>query len=484
MSTIPAGWVESPEKTESSQQVEEMFPSLQLVRLSRSVRIFSRLLFVMLCFAFIAMIFAPWQQTVTGSGDVVAYNPMDRRQIVEAPVKGRIIRYGEGIQENSFVKQGQFILQLQDIGPNLTARLESQLLQSERNVQAARDHVDASVRQLELTRTIVENYDSQVNAFESVRTETVAAADEYIRMAESKVVAERTTLAAAEATLRQAEADYLRQKELYEEGLASQLKMQLAEQKFRQAEAKVEQAKSYVDAAMSEVVAKRRERDAKEREAQAKIDSASAMLRKARSDIAKSESEVAKANSELSKAEKELLDSQVKLSRQRSQKVTAPRDGYIVRLVANEGSGVIKEGQALFEIVPQAEKLAAQIWVDGNDVPLLSEGRHVRLQFEGWPAVQFSGWPSVAVGTFGGKIALIDSTDTIDGKFRVLVVPDDHDPPWPSHPYLRQGVRTNAWILLNQVRLGYEVWRRMNGFPPSLKSKGSKQDSKALKIKV
>lgn len=166
----------------------------------------------------------------------------------------------------------------------------------------------------------------------------------------------------------------------------------------------------------------------------------------------------------------------------------APRDGYIVRLVANEGSGVIKEGQALFEIVPEPKSWQAQIWVDGNDVPLLSEGRLVRLQFEGWPAVQFSGWPSVAVGTFGGKIALIDSTDTMDGKFRVVVLPDENEPPWPEYPYLRQGVRTNAWILLDQVRLGYEIWRRMNGFPPSLKSKQGQQegksDSKAPKIKI
>ncbi|TWU21975.1 HlyD family secretion protein [Bythopirellula polymerisocia] len=487
MSNAPTGLIGSQDNADTFDNAEDMFPTTQLVRLSRSIRILSKVLLVLLCLALLAMIFAPWQQTITGSGDVVAYDPMDRRQTVEAPVKGKIIRFGEGIQENAFVKEGEVILELQDIDPNLTTRLESQLLQSQRNVEAAQEHVEASKRQLEFTRTIVDSYVSQVAAFESVRTETVGAAEQYISMAESKVAAEKNNLIAAEAALRQSKADYSRQKELHEEGLASQLKMQLAEQKFHQAEAKVDQAKSYVEAALSEVAAKRRERDAKEREAQAKIDSANAVLRKARGDIAKGESDVAKSNSEISKAEKELADSQIKLSRQRSQLVRAPRDGYIVRLVANQGSGLIKEGQALFEIVPQAEKLAAQIWVDGNDVPLLSEGRHVRLQFEGWPAVQFSGWPSVAVGTFGGKIALIDSTDSQNGKFRVLVLPDENEPPWPEYPYLRQGVRTNAWVLLDQVRLGYEVWRRMNGFPPSLKSMDSKQegkDSKTPKIKI
>jgi hypothetical protein len=91
---------------------------------------------------------------------------------------------------------------------------------------------------------------------------------------------------------------------------------------------------------------------------------------------------------------------------------------------------------------------------------------HVRLQFEGWPAVQFTGWPSVAVGTFGGVVTLIDATDDGQGKFRIVVTPDPRDEPWPSGRYLRQGVRANGWVLLGQVTLGYELWRRFNGFPP------------------
>jgi hypothetical protein len=91
----------------------------------------------------------------------------------------------------------------------------------------------------------------------------------------------------------------------------------------------------------------------------------------------------------------------------------------------------------------------------------------VRLQFEGWPAVQFTGWPSVAVGTFGGEVALIDATDDGTGRFRILVKPDAADA-WPRGVYLRQGVRVNGWVLLNQVKLGYELWRRFNGFPPTV----------------
>jgi hypothetical protein len=43
-------------------------------------------------------------------------------------------------------------------------------------------------------------------------------------------------------------------------------------------------------------------------------------------------------------------------------------------------------------------------------------------------------------------------------------------------------VRVKAWVLLNQVSLGYEFWRRLNGFPPVI-SKGEPQD-KGAKIKL
>jgi hypothetical protein len=29
-------------------------------------------------------------------------------------------------------------------------------------------------------------------------------------------------------------------------------------------------------------------------------------------------------------------------------------------------------------------------------------------------------------------------------------------------------VRAHAWVQLGRVRLGYELWRQLNGFPPSL----------------
>jgi multidrug efflux pump subunit AcrA (membrane-fusion protein) len=158
---------------------------------------------------------------------------------------------------------------------------------------------------------------------------------------------------------------------------------------------------------------------------------------------------------------------QSKLTRQQSQLVLSPTDGTIVRLLVGTSSVVVNQGQVVAIFVPKSNQLSAQIFIRGNDLPLVYEGRKVRLQFEGWPAIQFSGWPSVAVGTFGGVVSLVDQTATPEGLFRVIVLPEKGEK-WPESRFIRQGTRVNSWILLNKVSLGYELWRQFNGFPPSL----------------
>jgi hypothetical protein len=74
------------------------------------------------------------------------------------------------------------------------------------------------------------------------------------------------------------------------------------------------------------------------------------------------------------------------------------------------------------------------------------------------------GWPSVAIGTFGGKVRVVDPADDGLGRFRIIVE-QDKNPPWPDARYLRQGVRVVGWVLLDEVSLGWELWRRFNGFP-------------------
>ncbi|MCI5064347.1 HlyD family efflux transporter periplasmic adaptor subunit [bacterium] len=194
--------------------------------------------------------------------------------------------------------------------------------------------------------------------------------------------------------------------------------------------------------------------------------------------------EVAKYRSETSAAEAKLAEMEVKLSRQQSQVIQADQDSIVMRILRPQGGVMVSTGEQLAVLVPDAEDRVVELLIVGNDLPLITPGRKVRLQFEGWPAVQFSGWPSVAIGTFGGVVRYVDQADNGDGNYRVLIFPDPEDQPWPSGHYLRRGVRVVGWILLDEVSLGWEVWRRLNGFPVTVGSGKDSENGSGSFIKV
>ena len=460
------------------------FPALRLARSSRIARRIANWLVAALAAAVVGMVFLPWQQSIRGDGAVVAFDPVNRPQAVQAPVKGVIAEIGEGIYENARVEKGQFVYRITDQDPQYLQRIRSQIENTQVQLDAAEQRFQSGSEQLKANRGAVEAKRGELASIRAAQAEALAAATAYIQMAENKLAAEQAGLTAAEDTVWQADLDFKRKKELSDKGLETGLKFQEADLKLRQAKAKQRMAEQYVRAAASEVEAKKNERESKNQEWQGKVMKAESELEKGQSEVAKAQIEVAKTREDISKIKNELAKLETQLARQETQEVVAPRAGYIMRLVAYQRSAIVKEGDPLFTIVPETDKPAVQVWVNGNDAPLISPGRHVRLQFEGWPAAQFSGWPSVAIGTFGGRVALVDPTDDGAGKFRVVVVQDDADAPWPDFPYLRQGVRVHGWVLLDQVPLGYEVWRRMNGFPPSLKSKEDMEKAKVPKVKI
>jgi hypothetical protein len=161
----------------------------------------------------------------------------------------------------------------------------------------------------------------------------------------------------------------------------------------------------------------------------------------------------------------------------------------------NQGGLYVKEGDELCTIVPDTNDRVAELFLDGVDAPIVlayadreQQMPHVRLQFEGWPAVQFSGWPEMAIGTFGGKVRQVDAASGLAGQCRIMVEPDHvmQGDEWPDPEFLRQGNQVIGWVFLNRVSLGFEIWRRLNGFPPVLAPAPKAKDDapKPPKIKV
>ena len=154
------------------------------------------------------------------------------------------------------------------------------------------------------------------------------------------------------------------------------------------------------------------------------------------------------------------------LSRQATMTKTAPVDGTILRLFNGGGSTFVKAGDVLAQFIPKNAERTVRVIISGLDAPLVKPGAKARLQFEGWPVFQFSGWPGTAVGTFGGGVTYVEPVADATGAFQVWIKPDESEMPWPEENIARLGSRVKAWILLEEVRLGYELWRQLNNFPP------------------
>jgi RND family efflux transporter MFP subunit len=186
--------------------------------------------------------------------------------------------------------------------------------------------------------------------------------------------------------------------------------------------------------------------------------------------------------SDLASAEAAFARQQVDLSRQAQQLVHAPRDGTILRINAGASSTTVSAGDPVATFQPDNAVRVVELFIDGRDVALVHPGSKVRLVFEGWPVVQFSGWPSVAIGTFPGEVISIDPTAQANGQFRVLVAePEETDEPWPDRRFIRFGASVRGWVLFETVPLGYELWRQLNNFPPTLTREpvGSGQETSA-----
>lgn len=159
------------------------------------------------------------------------------------------------------------------------------------------------------------------------------------------------------------------------------------------------------------------------------------------------------------------IQTDVKLVRQKSQIIVAPKDGYLLQSKSKSTANYVYAGEVIASFVPQIEDPVIELFINPNDIPLIHVGRKVRIQIEGWPALRISGWPATALGTFGGIVKIVDSAISPNGMFRVIIVPDPEDSPWPDMKYIKQGTKTIGWIRMNKVSIGYEVWRQMNGFP-------------------
>lgn len=406
-------------------------PALSLAGATRYTRLFSRLLVLGFIFFVLGCFFLPWRQFVSGTGRVIAFNPLDRRINVEAQVSGRVKHLH--VMEGQRVKKGDLIIEIQDNDPDLIANLKAQreAIESRRNFALGR----------------VESLIAQITQQELAKAQAIDGAEQ--RVAGAKIAAETAAL------------NYARTHALFEKGLSSQREHELATLQRDSTSADLKSAQATLNRTSNDF--------------DAMISSIHAQKGSAHGDVAT--------------AERDLSVIDVQINQTLRQIVEAPRDGIVLQIAATDGT-YLRPGSLICVIIPETDSRFVEIWVSGNDMPLIqarkeengvvTPGSAVRLAFEGWPAVQMIGWPQLAIGTFGGEVVFVDATDDGLGRFRVVIGPSDDivdrgdgkgdvKVGWPDKQrWLRQGVRANAWVMLNEVPLWFELWRQINGFPPML----------------
>ncbi len=415
----------------------------------RSVRSLARACSFVFAVCMVATVFAPWQQSVDGTGRVIAYAPLNREQYIEAPLEGRVVHWW--VHEGEAVRKGDRILDMSDNDPEIFTRLRQE-------------------REGWLTRRIaaqerVEAIEGRIVNLISSRQSAMGGSSARVQMAKRRIDSARQALEGQKAAFKTAEANFERQAALFEKGLSSKRAFEVAEQQFLEARAQLDSRHAALEAAQAEEISLQNDQLKAGTDGAASIDDARAALNNAQAEVAS--------------ADISLANIDMRLARQNTQMVRASRDGVILRIIAKPGGEIAKAGDPLAVLVPKTNDRAVELWIAGNDVPLITPGRKARIQFEGWPAVQFVGWPSVAVGTFEGRVKFVDATDDGMGKFRVVILPIKGQP-WPSPTYLRQGVRAQGWVLLNEVSVGFELWRRINAFPISVAKKEPKESNDAI----
>jgi len=411
--------------------------------------------FSLICFV---MLFLPWTQNVTADGYVTTLTPDQRPQTIQSQIPGRIEKWH--VKEGDFVKKGDTILFISEIK---TEYQDPKLIERSKLQRDAKNNAVLSYKQ---KVTALENQSSAIN--NELRLK-LSQAENKLLQSHLKVKSDSMDLAAAGVNYKIAQVQYERAITLQKEGLKPMTDVEQKNIKLQGTQAKLISQENKLMASKNDVI-----------NAEIEINRISAeyadKLSKAQSDKFTALSSQFEAEVETSKLDNRTSNYEIRNS---LYYITAPFDGYVNKAIRAGIGETFKDGESLVGIMPVNYDLAVETFVEPLDLPLIHKGEKIRIQFDGWPAIFFSGWPNAAFGTFAGKVVAVETFISSNGKFRVLIAPDEAENAWPKNVRVGSGAYTIA--LLDDVPIWFELWRKLNGFPPNYytpESKSVKNKSK------
>jgi len=417
----------------------------------------SRVLLILLL-GLIGCLFLPWTQNIRTKGNVTTLRQEQRAQEVTTIIPGRIVKWY--IKEGDIVQAGDTIAQLTEVkedylDPALLARTGEQLSAKEQSITYYEEKTTAQQNQIANLQTSLEIKTNQLK--------------NKLQQQKVKIKSDSANLIAAKNDYQIANKQYVRQKDLYDQGLVSLTQLEQRNQSLQSFQARMIANENNLTNARQELLITNLELAGAQQEYMEKMN-------KAQSEIMQSMTQIASGQGEVSK-----LKNQYSNYKNRAQLyfIIAPQDGQIVQAKKSGIGEIMKEGETIAEIVPTEMDYAVELFIEPLDIPLVNIGQSIRFVFDGFPAIVFSGWPSASYGTFGGEIVAIENAVSPNGKYRILVKENKKEKPWPKQ--LRLGAGAQAIALLKDVPVWYELWRNINGFPPDFyqsKNDVSKKKSK------
>ena len=390
----------------------------------------------------VIILFLPWTQTVSGTGFVTTLTPDQRPQTIQSPIPGRIEQWF--VREGDYVAKGDTILFISEIKNEY---------QDPRLVERTKEQREAKSNAVISYQGKIGALENQIDALQNERRLKTEQVQNKLKQAQYKIKSDSIDLVAAQTNRDIAQKQYVRTATLQEEGLKSTADVEDKRLKFQETEAKLIGQENKLLASKNELINARLDINRTAAEYSEKIS-------KVQSDKFTASSAQFDTEAQVSKLENATANYEL---RDKMRFILAPQNGYINKAIKAGIGETFKEGEQLVGIMPADYDLAIETFVEPIDLPLIHVGENIRVQFDGWPAIVFSGWPDASFGTYGGKVVAVETFISNNGKFRVLVAPNEDTEPWPKNVRVGSGARTIA--LLEDVPIWYELWRKLNGFP-------------------
>ena len=399
---------------------------------------------LLLMFAlFVISLFLPWTQNIRSNGVVTTLNPFDKPQEIQALVGGQIAKWY--VREGDIVTPGDTIVVLEEAKADY---LDPNILENTRDQQLAKS-LSADAYKVKMAY-LQDEAESLVRNRESKRSQIEIKRQQL----SLELASQKLELEAAKTFAQNAENQLNRMEAMYKQGIKSLTDLETRRLSNREAQARMLSIENQLLKIENELVNLDREIEIVNAEFDRNYAKVQAEIRSTDSYRYDLIGESTKLQSKYNEIER----------RQRSFVITSPVSGRIMKVLKNGIGEFVKEQESLATVVPLDYERAVELYIEPNDMPLIREGNQVRLQFDGWPAIVFSGWPENSFGTFGGIVNAIDNNISENGKYRILVTEDKSDKGWPELIRIGSGVR--GLLLLNDVKVYYEIWRKLNGFPP------------------